>query len=583
MLTVAIPPDLIHAIEPGQPATPYNCNELDYGIYWYSYNDASRKAYPDGRAIAGFYDPNKPTIIFAHGWENNRVADGRIEGTNLSTGRQNFTWRLYNVNGAQFWLDQGWNVGLFHWTQLANDEASPGLSLFPSPYFAQLKIWTPDGPQGMRWAKCNRNEYEERPEFTPDVSASRLFYESYKAALAQYSGAEIRLAGNSLGAQMVIAMTHIAYVQEPLPAAQRPQRVALLDPYWGPTRGFNYSTMPGGKRPGQISREYIAALKQQGVLFEWVKSSAVNEYNWGDTNEPLIDIISLTDYRLELSEDSSIWNYHKAGWVLYFWSKAFDPPTECTQASTPRAGCTPTGRTAYSANNPVERVSSIMDPDGDLQTNDGGRWEQVTGRTTGTAADDTFRCIDRCPCRNTALVFDTTGSMGLILNDVQAAATEIVRQLFAANPEARVAVVEYRDGEVDAFGARTVLALSNDQKAIVAAINSLSPGGGGDIPEFVLSGVREAIKLGWPQEQNGTILLIGDAPAKIPEPITNYNIASTINAAITNRVIIHGLPQASSAAIGFTPLVNGTGGKLFSSEKYPSVAKAITTACSLPE
>ncbi|NJM07490.1 VWA domain-containing protein [Candidatus Gracilibacteria bacterium] len=581
--TLALRPQITAAVESGQPAVPYTCNKLDYGIYWYSYNDTSQKAYSDGRAIPGFYDPSKPTIIFTHGWERNRVSDGRLAGTNLSEGRTNFAWRLYDTNVAEFWLDQGWNVGLFQWTQLANDRASPGLTFFPSPYFAQSKIWTPDGPAGMRWAKCSKDEYEDRPEFTPGVSVARLFYEAYQDALAQYSGSEIRLAGNSLGAQLVIAMAQIAYTEDQLPSSRRPQRIALLDPYWGPTRGFDYSFMPGGKRPGEISREYVQALKQQGVVFEWVKSSAVNEYNWGDTNEPLIDTISRTDYKLDLPEDSSIWNYHKAGWVLYFWSKDFPAPDECTQSSTPDEGCTPTGRTAYASSNTIERASEIMDPDGDLETSDGGRWEQVTGRTTGTAEDDTFRCIGRCPCSDTALVFDTTASMDGILGDVQTAATSIVGQLFTINPSARIAVVEYRDSEADAFGARTVLPLSTDQGAIVNAINSLTAQGGGDTPEFVLSGVREAIGLDWFDGQTGTILLIGDAAAKDPEPLSGFTTISTINVALANRLVIHGLPQGSAAAASFTPLANGTSGSIFSSSDYPTIVQAVTAACSLPE
>jgi hypothetical protein len=382
---------------------------------------------------------------------------------------------------------------------------------------------------------------------------------------------------------MVIALTHLAHVTDPLPLVQRPQRVALLDPYWGPTRGFDYSAMPGGKRPGEISREYIEALKQQGVLFEWAKSSAVNEYNLGDRNEPLIDTISRTDYRLNLPEDGSLWNYHKAGWVLYFWSYHFPPSDECTAISTSETGCQLTGRSAYSASNELERVRSIMDPDGDLTTNDGGRWEQVTGRTTGTALDDTFRCTDRCPCSDTALVFDTTASMGNVLADMQLAATDIVAQLFTTNPSARVAVVEYRDGESDAFGARTVLDLSTDQGNVIAAINSLFAAGGGDPEEFVLSGVRQAIDLSWAEGQTGTVLLVGDAPGKDPEPLTGFTTTATINAALAKQLIMHGLPQGAGARDSFTPLVNGTGGLMFDRTAYPTIGEAIAAACSLAE
>ncbi|MFC6593137.1 hypothetical protein ACFP81_15100 [Deinococcus lacus] len=53
---------------------------------------------------------------------------------------------------ADEWLARGWNVGIFHWTQLADDEGT-----FFMPFNAQAKIWTADYTQnngtriGMRY------------------------------------------------------------------------------------------------------------------------------------------------------------------------------------------------------------------------------------------------------------------------------------------------------------------------------------------------------------------------------------------------------------------------------------------------
>jgi hypothetical protein len=209
---------------------------------------------------------------------------------------------------------------------------------------------------------------------------------------------------------------------------------------------------------------------------------------------------------------------------------------------------------------------------------------QQTGNPDDTACwtyrNLTYLLRDLPTCTDTAFVFDTTSSMGPILGDVQAAATEIVAQLFAANPNARVAVVEYRDGEFDAFGARTVIPFSTDQSAIVAAINGLGISGGGDLPEFVFSGVTMAVELSWREAEDKAIVLIGDDEAKDPEPLTGYTNESTTAATNAKGIAIYSLPQGSLSS--FEALANGTGGRTYPIDGYASTVAAIQAACNLP-
>jgi carbamoyltransferase len=46
---------------------------FDYGYYWFKNGSESVKA--TGSAIAGYYDPNKPTIIYFHGWQQGTSVD----------------------------------------------------------------------------------------------------------------------------------------------------------------------------------------------------------------------------------------------------------------------------------------------------------------------------------------------------------------------------------------------------------------------------------------------------------------------------------------------------------------------------
>lgn len=122
-----------------------------------------------------------------------------------------------------------------------------------------------------------------------------------------------------------------------------------------------------------------------------------------------------------------------------------------------------------------------------------------------------------------AFVIDTTGSMSDDIDAVKAAAVQLINQIFA-NPasaaQSRIAITGYKDpGETT-----TILGFTNQatvdarRSAALSAINSISVGGGGDVPEGVYSGLLHALNgsLGtWRIDANiRRIVLFGDAPPK---------------------------------------------------------------------
>lgn len=425
----------------GDPAQPYDCSQLDWGVYWYGYpqienyydrdyrymGGTSRKAYPDGRTIPGFYDPTKPTVMFVHGWQRGFVERGRRDDpanpTLVFAARHEFEWRTIDplmqgdpqwqfadptqvINVAKGWLDRGWNVGVFHWTQLADDDDFGESSGRPTN--AEAKIWTADYPNvKMRWRTCNPDgttSFETRDEAMPTAPVKDLFYAAYKAAMARYSGTEVRLVGHSLGAQLSVATTKLLYDDLTMPTNQKPTRVVLADPYWTSPLSDGYK--PEGLHTGEITRNYVRDLKQSGVIFERNTTSDVNEYNLGDANRDLDLLISNTKYDVQyLSGPTEIFNRHTAGYKLYFWSQAFPAPDECAQHSTDQ--CALTGRRAQSAATPDDRARAMTDPDDNPATEDGAVWEQVTGKDTPTPEDDTFKCTNSCTQR--VLLYGPTG------------------------------------------------------------------------------------------------------------------------------------------------------------------------------
>ena len=123
-------------------------------------------------------------------------------------------------------------------------------------------------------------------------------------------------------------------------------------------------------------------------------------------------------------------------------------------------------------------------------------------------------------------VIDTTGSMADDIAQVKANIRNIVSETTAKIPDARFGVVEYRDGDSDAFAARTVVSLTDDVSTIEAGVNSLGASGGGDFEEFMLSGIAHALDgdagLWRCKPVEKAIIVMADAPAKDPEPGTGF-------------------------------------------------------------
>jgi hypothetical protein len=123
-----------------------------------------------------------------------------------------------------------------------------------------------------------------------------------------------------------------------------------------------------------------------------------------------------------------------------------------------------------------------------------------------------------------AFVIDTTGSMGPEIDAVKSDAISIINALFANNTmDARVGVVAFKD---TTFGEPTQVVLpftdqdsfADRQTAAVNAINSLTTGGGGDIPETDYDGLIHALNGDMGEWRVGAgvhrIVLFTDAPVK---------------------------------------------------------------------
>ena len=170
-----------------------------------------------------------------------------------------------------------------------------------------------------------------------------------------------------------------------------------------------------------------------------------------------------------------------------------------------------------------------------------------------------------------AFVVDTTGSMGDEIAQVRADLSALVDKLAATTSSYRVAVVSYRDfpertGNSSDYPSRVDQTFSDDLNLIQAAINSLSAEGGEDEPETVFSGIQAAIELPWRPGVTKTMIVIGDAPALSPEPISNLTASQIVaNSIAVDPVQVIGLDVRDlddNGALGI--IADGTGGSVVS-------------------
>ena len=133
-------------------------------------------------------------------------------------------------------------------------------------------------------------------------------------------------------------------------------------------------------------------------------------------------------------------------------------------------------------------------------------------------------------------VVDTTGSMSGSIYAVKNNIQNIVSSVNAKTKSARFALVTYRDhpshgGDATDYPSRIETDFTNNIEVIKRAASSMRLGDGGDWEESVYSGMRAGLDLQWRAGVKKMMIVIGDAPAKDPEPVTGLTKQSIVNAA----------------------------------------------------
>lgn len=330
-----------------------NWNNLDYGMYWYTTGNVPHKAVK-GEVNPGF-DPSKPTVIYIHGWQ---------PGFTLVKHRESFY--IYGEDAADAWINAGYNVGVLYWNQFSDE-----LNVED----AEAKIWTPNGPKGMRWRMGN-GEYST--ENSPTTNAAELIYKEYASAMEGYSGNEIRIVGHSLGSQMAIRLTKL--ISDNVDSGNikpelLPKRVALLDPYFS-NGAKDYLN---GATTGDTCTSYVNELiSKDNIPFEMYRSSYLTQGIAGDENKPLEKLCAYSLMKPWFDTSTQELERHMDAKYTYFSSFAVNTPKEYINLL-------PSGKDAASSKTSDIRIAQMMGPV--------YHWEQFTGMFTTDPSDDNYKRI----------------------------------------------------------------------------------------------------------------------------------------------------------------------------------------------
>jgi Ca2+-binding RTX toxin-like protein len=192
-----------------------------------------------------------------------------------------------------------------------------------------------------------------------------------------------------------------------------------------------------------------------------------------------------------------------------------------------------------------------------------------------------------------ALVIDTTGSMRSSIDSIKAKVSSLIDALFADGIDARFGIVGFKD-TTNGEPSQVILpftdqdSLADRKSAAMAAINSITVGGGGDDPETDFDGLRLALNGSMGEWRYGAgtrqIVLFTDAPVKdgaLAAEVTALanNIGGSIDtdpttADVKIATIFTGSPEDNSPELATIASANG-GDALTASDNDDLLVKLI--------
>lgn len=312
----SVPPTQYRHEKPYTTNQPQTCgsetdsniyDRLNYGLYWFGFKNHCQQyiATSNNR----YFDPTKKKVLFVvHGW---------MIGATEKRYRLNFdARRLHGPNVSDMlsnWLPN-WNVGMFYWNQFADEAASSKWKMINAVGTAEAKIWSTKGPERMRWRDATGGYNDSGI----DENMVDHFYQQYVQALANYQPNDIRLLGQSLGTQVVIALA--AKIDRQIKAGKLaknllPTQVIIIDPAFSDK---NPHLLDNGNTLMQQSMADVKMLKADGVVISGYRTSIAGHNRFMPDNTQLLQLTAFSDFTLDFYGKRDYLDKHTMGiwWYL---------------------------------------------------------------------------------------------------------------------------------------------------------------------------------------------------------------------------------------------------------------------------
>ncbi len=259
--------------------------ELNYGIYWYrSGSDVPVKD-------SELFDPDKPTLLYTHGMKMGSESVDVREGLSLKDvapsklSQYGYDPYPYEDEFYEYYIEQGYNVGVFYWNQLASTFA---LSI------EEDKIWATNPSMSMTYTYRTGSSYKTTKAFddtNPECSLTTLYKNAYIEALGEDYSEHIQLVGHSMGGQLTFAMGEalcVAYDNGEIGENLLPDRMTVLDPFIGSSKIYGEIDFLGvdaeGKAAVTLTAEAAQVIAEHGIPIEGYATNDI-AYHFYDMGE----------------------------------------------------------------------------------------------------------------------------------------------------------------------------------------------------------------------------------------------------------------------------------------------------------
>lgn len=277
------------------------------GMFWCRWNPVTcevENVSAETAEGASLVDPSKPTLINVHGMQTNGyeyVEEYWFPSTKYGTEEE--LGYTFDVQMTKFWLDKGYNVGIYNYISFASELG---------PWDIEGKIWATDGPVGMRYQEADQSYVND----VCDYCVGELFAADYIRAVNMlpddFGKEEIRVAAHSMGGEVVAAglflLTELADADVGQIAPEKlPDRYIMEDTYFGIYQklGDEYASLSpanltcswSGKPLGVVQLAALDALKDisaNGIAIEYYSYDASYlRVAIGDENKKALSSICL--------------------------------------------------------------------------------------------------------------------------------------------------------------------------------------------------------------------------------------------------------------------------------------------------